>query len=137
MFAALTAVRLREAVDAADSTLLATKAWMSPDDVQATDLPLARATEKTLASMHAVLVKTAEARARELGEDAEKPGDDDDDVERKARHLRQTRASEVRVVACVEDLRVPPRSDAVRFEAVAVDVADADAGEESRGVVGT
>ena len=106
MFAALTVVRLREAVAEAD--LSGTKSWISSDDVKATKLPLAKATEKVIGSMHAILVKTKEARdwelegmGRPLGV-MEKEKDSD-----KRLGLRRTKAAEVRVVRCLEDLRLP------------------------------
>ena len=106
MFAALTVVRLREAVAEAD--LSGTKSWISSDDVKATKLPLAKATEKVIGSMHAILVKTEEARDRELEGMGgplgvmEKEKDSD-----KRLGLRRTKAAEVRVVRCLEDLRLP------------------------------
>ena len=106
MFAALTVVRLREAVAEAD--LIGTKSWISSDDVKATNLPLAKATEKVIGSMHAILVKTEEAKDRELEGMGgplgimEKEKDSD-----KRLGLRRTRAAEVRVVRCLEDLRLP------------------------------
>ncbi|KKK24279.1 pyridoxine kinase [Aspergillus rambellii] len=67
MFAALTVARLREAVfTAADPDLKNRKSWVSGDEVPATELPLAKAAEKVLASMHDVLEKTMEARDAEL-----------------------------------------------------------------------
>ena len=104
LFAALTIVRLREATLAAG--LQATPSWLSPDGVAAVDLPLARAVEKVLASMHVVLGKTKAAvdraeEAAELGGSAQgKEGE-------RVRHLRRTRAAEVRVVRHLEDLRAP------------------------------
>ena len=65
MFAALTVARLSEAVSAVDG-LRATKSWVSPDDVAATDLPLASSTVKVLSSMHSVLERTLESRDAEL-----------------------------------------------------------------------
>ena len=106
LFAALTVVRLREAVAEAD--LSGTKSWISSDDVNATKLPLAKATEKVIGSMHAILVKTEEARDRELEGMGgplgvmEKEKDSD-----KRLGLRRTKAAEVRVVRCLEDLRWP------------------------------
>ncbi|KAI9759615.1 MAG: putative pyridoxal kinase, partial [Candelina submexicana] len=108
MFAALLVVRLREAVIA--SNLLSTKSWVSPDDVCTTDLPLARAAEKVLASMQAVLEKTKIARDEALSEGAmggplgtmEKEKDSG-----KRGHLRRTKAAEVRIVRNVADLREP------------------------------
>ncbi|KAK4132499.1 Ribokinase-like protein, partial [Trichocladium antarcticum] len=75
MFAALMVVRMREAVHntvaftgggcggggGVGERLTGTEAWRSGDEVDALDLPLARAAEKVLASMHEVLTKTAEA----------------------------------------------------------------------------
>lgn len=119
MFAALMTVRLREAVAAATEGLFSTKSWMSADDVSATELPLAKATEKTLASMHAVLAKTAASRAAELAEEPKGIAEDE-----KAKHLRITRAAEVRVVRYVDDLRNPRRASdsesGPSFSAVAI-----------------
>merc|ERR1711939_1167705 len=44
--------------------LLDTAAWMPDDDVPAVELPLAKATEKVLSSMHMVLEKTIQAKGR-------------------------------------------------------------------------
>ncbi|CAP69428.1 uncharacterized protein PODANS_1_10920, partial [Podospora anserina S mat+] len=64
MFAALMVVRMREAVcDASTSTepgLDTRRSWLSEDGVGALELPLARAAERVLGSMHEVLAKTAE-----------------------------------------------------------------------------
>ncbi|KAF4267045.1 hypothetical protein CNMCM8812_002434 [Aspergillus fumigatus] len=110
MFAALTVARLREAVFAADSTLRSTKSWVSPDDVKATDLPLAKATVKVLASMHSVLERTLEARDAELraaasAEETE-PGLSEEEKQ-KREYLRRTKAAEVRVVRNGRFLREP------------------------------
>jgi len=98
---------------------------MPPDEVTATDLPLAKATEKVLASMHAVLGKTAEAREKELGDTI---GDDEDEHKT---HLRRTRASEIRVVSCADLLRNPPTTfaDGLAFKAVAVNEEKAEGDE--------
>ncbi|THC97308.1 hypothetical protein EYZ11_003199 [Aspergillus tanneri] len=108
MFAALTVARLREAVFAADSQLQKTKSWISPDDVKATDLPLAQATVKVLASMHTVLEKTMEGRDAEL-RSAVTQGDEQLTVEerQKREHLRKTKAAEVRLVRNARFLRDP------------------------------
>ena len=113
MFAALTVVRLREAVGQAN--LDHTKSWVSPDDVEAVELPLAKAAEKVLGSMHTVLSKTKEARDREL-EGMNRLMEQEKDSEKRLR-LRRTKAAEVRVVRCLGDLR-EPRCDwnAVAFE---------------------
>lgn len=114
MFAALTVARLREAVYAAGPALRETRSWVSPDDVKATDLPLAKATEKVLASMHTVLEKTMEARdamlraATEADADAAEQQPALSDEERAKRdHLRRTKAAEVRLVRNVRYLRDP------------------------------
>ncbi|KKA22873.1 Pyridoxal kinase [Rasamsonia emersonii CBS 393.64] len=101
MFAALTVARLREAVFAADAdpALRNTRSWVSPDDVPATELPLAKATEKVLASMHSVLEKTLEARNAELAAAAAAAATTETDStsaeeRQKREHLRRTKASE-------------------------------------------
>ncbi|KAK6440789.1 putative pyridoxal kinase [Oleoguttula sp. CCFEE 5521] len=107
MFASLMSGRLRQAAASAD--LLTTKSWQSPDDVLPHDLPLAKAAEKVLASMHAVLKDTAKHYDTVIEEWTEshadgKSGDD----EAEERHLRFTRAAEVRVVRNAGALREPP-----------------------------
>lgn len=134
MFAALMAVRFREASSAA--SLLETGSWRPEDSTSAAELPLARAAETVLRSMHAVLVKTAQARERELEAEAsaEAPGTGDgtSEIERTAEdekgaevdrreHLRRTKASEIRAVRFMKDLREPEVQGNVVFEAVAVD----------------
>ncbi len=121
MFAALTVVRLREAVTAAG--LSKTKSWVSPDEVEAVELPLARAAEMVLGSMQSVLWKTKVARDEALegmGGVLEMEGGSEKRV-----HLRKTKAAEVRVVRNLEDLRAPERV----YRARAV-------GEEGEDVVG-
>ncbi|KAI9723136.1 MAG: putative pyridoxal kinase [Chrysothrix sp. TS-e1954] len=105
MFAALTAVRHREAVANTSPSLLSTRSWRPPDDFSATELPLARATEKTLASMQKILTKTAQAREKELRDviSLDHRGQRIEDLS----HERKVRASEVRVVNCMDDLRYP------------------------------
>lgn len=120
MFASLILVRFREAALQAD--LLTTKSWMSSDDVtDPRELPLAKACEKVLSSMQAVLEKTAKAREEVMkvyvGGEEEKgksgsvgsgmdgvPGGDSVD---KKRYLAATKAGEVQVVRNVADLRQP------------------------------
>ena len=103
MFAALTVVRLREAITQANLNNI--KSWVSPDEVEAVDLPLAKAAEKVLGSMHTVLSKTKEARDKELDGMAavmEKEKDSEKRI-----WLRKTKAAEVKVVRCIGDLRDP------------------------------
>jgi len=121
MLAALTVARLREAVFAAG--LQKTAHWLSPDDVEPAELPLAKATEKVLASMQAVLAKTAAAMEVELkaSEDADEKAlgtrsteENGAADEAKRKHLMKTKAAEVRVVRNVEDLRNPPDIEGFR-----------------------
>ena len=69
------------------------------------DLPLAKAVEKVLGSMHTVLSKTKEARDTEL-EAMSGRMEQEKDSEKRV-WLRQTKAAEVRVVRCLGDLREP------------------------------
>lgn len=125
MFAALTVARLREATVAAN--LQNTASWKSPDDVAAADLPLAQATSKVLASMQAVLAKTAAACAVEMeaydkrvGLEGVGSGEEAEQERKRKRGLRLSRAAEVRVVRNVGDLVAPP--DFEKFKATAVEV---------------
>lgn len=127
MFAALIIPRLIEAVQAAsgpDPTLPTTPSWRSPDHVPADALPLAQACQKVLASMQAVLSKTAascfakmegyDGRVRGVGAGlGQGDADAEEEEEGKARHLALMQASEVQVVRHVGDL-VEPR-DLERF----------------------
>ncbi|KAJ5121786.1 hypothetical protein N7448_002919 [Penicillium atrosanguineum] len=113
MFAALMVARLREAVVDAGKDLQNTPSWVSPDSVPASDLPLARATVKVLASMHSVLERTMEARNAELAAAVpEQNGDLSSEEQQKRDHLRRTKAAEVRLVRNARFLRDPH----VKFE---------------------
>ncbi|KAL8963611.1 MAG: hypothetical protein Q9193_000154 [Seirophora villosa] len=114
MFAALIVVRLREAVS--QEELFGTKSWRSPDNVGAPDLPLAKATEKVLGSMHAVLAKTKVARDAELEKMSGPQGAFEKDGEKRL-HLRKTKAAEVRLVRNLQDLIEPD----VKFQAQALE----------------
>ena len=120
MFAALILVRFREAAIAAD--LLATRSWMSPDRVEAVDLPLARAAKTVLASMHTVLEQTMVASNAELEQRFGKTGVEGGtkasmglvveglegkDLEERKRYLAETKATEVRIVRNVGALKCP------------------------------
>lgn len=136
MFAALAVVRLREAVT--DAKLNNTKSWVSPDDVKAVDLPLAKAAKKVLGSMHTILSKTKTARDKEL----EGMGGPQGAMERekdseKRLGLRRAKAAEVKVVRCLGDLREP----SLDWKVEAVEEGGAGAGAEAseiphRGAVG-
>ena len=101
MFAALILVRLREAVFNTEG-LSSIAAWVSADDVEVKELPLAKAAEKVLASMHEILGRTKIKRDEEWTQyrkHAEK-GDD----EKRDRQAR-SKAAEVRLVRNVGLLR--------------------------------
>ena len=78
LFAALAIVRLRES--SLEAGLDKTSSWLSPDHIQATELPLAKAVEKVLASMHKILGKTKAARD-ELMKTAIEPSETQDNEE--------------------------------------------------------
>lgn len=123
MFAALMVSRLRQA--AAEANLLGTRSWLSGDEVAPKDLPLAKAAEKVLASMHAVLKDTA-ARYEEVASAWGDEGVDggEEEVET-ARHLRLTKAAEVRVVRGAKWLREPPSLDGFEARTVVLDGGEA------------
>jgi pyridoxine kinase len=124
MFAALMVARLQQEAGAAG--LLGVASWRSPDGVAAEELPLAKAAEKVLASMHAVLKDTAaryERQAEVLREEESKGVDGQATEEEKetARHLRLTKAAEVRVVKNAQALREPPVIDGFKAKGVRVE----------------
>jgi pyridoxine kinase len=105
MFAALMLVRFREAVNDIPG-LMETDAWVSGDGVGATELPLARATEKVLASMHEVLSRTKERRDEEMEMWANRVGTSAEEDEKKLR-LVKSKAAEVRLVRNLGALKNP------------------------------
>jgi len=115
MFAALMLVRLREAVWEVEG-LHETAAWVSKDEVKAEELPLARATEKVLASMHNVLMKTKEKRDEEVGRWEQSVGGRDAADDEKKLRLVKSKAAEVRLVRNLDSLWNP----VVKFRAESV-----------------
>lgn len=111
MFAALMVVRMRQAVAAAEGggALGSTESWLSPDGVNALDLPLARAAERVLASMHEVLAATCESMKAEVKRAEADIGGGDE----KRMHLARSKAAELRLVRHLGSLREP----AVEFKA--------------------
>lgn len=106
MFAALIVVRLREAVYHTEG-LMGKHSWVSGDEVGETELPLAKATEKVLASMHQVLVRTKERRDEEwerYQNSASKSGRGEDE---KRDRLMRSKVAEVRLVRNVSCLKRP------------------------------
>ena len=135
MFAAILVARLRQA--AQEANLLNKASWRSSDDVAGPDLPLAKAAEKVLASMHAILKDTAQhydAAAEKLKGERESQMNEGLDEEAKKekeveRHLRLTRAAEVRVVRNAKALREPPNLENFGAQPIAIEV-DGDEHEE-------
>ncbi|KAL2133913.1 hypothetical protein VTI74DRAFT_1387 [Chaetomium olivicolor] len=120
MFAALMVVRMREAVHNGSSgqkerdgpPLMERESWLSDDSVDALDLPLARAAEKVLASMHEVLTKTAESMQRTIkkaqaGIAADAVDGVGEEAEEKKLHLLKSKAAELRLVRHLDSLRFP------------------------------
>ena len=126
MFAALMVVRMREAVhnghqgqgeegQGGGSLLMERASWLSEDSVDALDLPLAKAAEKVLASMHEVLSKTAEnmeraekkARAGVAADVDGIPTGTEAEAEAKKAHLLKSKAAELRLVRHLDSLRFP------------------------------
>ncbi|KAI0409441.1 Ribokinase-like protein [Xylaria palmicola] len=114
MFAALMVVRMREAVvySAGEATRHAAS-WVSPDDVAPTDLPLARAAEKVLASMHEVLARTCEHMPSDLAaavaRASARRGVSEDVVraEGETMHLLKSQAAELKLARNLGCLREP------------------------------
>jgi pyridoxine kinase len=119
MFAALMVSRLRQ--EASLANLLETSSWRSPDEVSPQDLPLAKAAEKVLASMHAVLKDTAAKYEREVAAIASEKAEGTDEEIETTRHLRLTKAAEVRVVRNAKLLREPPALEGFGAKAVLLD----------------
>lgn len=133
MFAALMVARLREACGRED--LLSQPNWQSPDEVKSAELPLATAAETVLASMHAVLEKTMQAReesVRQIDEEVRGMAEGE-----KKRHLRLTKAAEVRVVRNVKDLLHPPETDRFKAKALEVELSAKEPTADGLGVVKT
>ena len=112
MFAALLVARFRAA--AAEAGLLGVSSWVSPDDVTATELPLAKAAEMVVASMQAVLRKTHDAylAEKEKFEEAERrtghgEADEDTQAEDRKKKLFLSKVSELRLVRNIGDVMRP------------------------------
>lgn len=115
MFAALMLVRFREAVNNVPG-LMETAAWVSDDSVPSTELPLAKATEKVLASMHEVLSNTKIKRDEELEKYNKQVGGRDALSDEKKLRLVKSKAAEVRLVRNLGALKIPD----VKFRAETV-----------------
>jgi pyridoxine kinase len=106
MFAALMVVRLREAVYKTEG-LMEKASWISDDGIEATELPLARATEKVLASMHDVLIKTKQKRDREIDKYMAKVDGRTEEEDPKEYKLVLAKASEISLVRHLDCLKNP------------------------------
>ncbi|KAL7925034.1 Ribokinase-like protein [Trichoderma austrokoningii] len=114
MFGALITSRIREATDAVPG-LRGRASWLSDDDVAATELPLARAAEKVLASMHEVLARTRDAMPAVMERTWAELKDGDRKDEEKA-HYVKSKAAELQLVTNLDSLRSP----SIKFSATKV-----------------
>ncbi len=113
MFGALVTVRMREAA-ATSPSLMARGSWVSDDDVAAVDLPLARATEKVLASMHEVLTHTKDAMQGVVDRTLAAMATEEERSGEKQRMLAGKKAAELQLVRNLDCLRTPEKSIEVR-----------------------
>ncbi|KAM0296289.1 hypothetical protein ACHAPM_010281 [Fusarium culmorum] len=106
MFGALMVIRMREAVFNANEHLRHTTSWLSDDAVSAIELPLARAAEKVLGSMHEVLSKTCEGMKKVVERTAGDMKAEDRENDTKV-HLVKSKAAELQLVRNLDCLRTP------------------------------
>ena len=95
-------VRFREVTGTMN--LHATPSWVCADEVDAVALPLTRAAETVLGSMHRILQKTKRARDEAFLEQQGSGGPRGEESEQRLR-VRMAKAAEVRVVRNVADLK--------------------------------
>ncbi|KAK2591504.1 putative pyridoxal kinase [Conoideocrella luteorostrata] len=105
MFGALITARMREAVQDV-AGLINQASWLSDDSVTAIELPLARATEKVLASMHEVLRKTRDGM-QSVAERTRATLTEEERATGKGEQQIKSKASELRLVQNLESLRSP------------------------------
>lgn len=105
MFGALITTRMREAVEAVPG-LNERASWLSDDDVLAQDLPLAKATERVLASMNEVLTRTREAMPSSIERTRASMTEEEKSDDAKG-HYVKTKAAELQLVRNLECLRTP------------------------------
>jgi pyridoxine kinase len=130
MFAATLVARLRQAAQKAG--VLDKSSWRSEDNVAGPDLPLAKAAEMGLASMHAILRDTAkhyDQASQSLSKEPSQETNENVRMESKEakemqRHLRLTRAAEVRVVRNAKALLEPPDLGNFKAQPVVLDAED-------------
>jgi pyridoxine kinase len=114
MFAALTVVRMREAVYHVDG-LKGVRSWVSDDSIDAADLPLAKAAEKVVASMHEVLSKTQQGLKEAVGK-VEAQTDVATAEGKKKLHLAKSKAAELKLVRNLSCLQSP----SIQFKAIKI-----------------
>ncbi|TLS24777.1 hypothetical protein PpBr36_08649 [Pyricularia pennisetigena] len=114
MFAALMVARMRQAVfGSPDHEKLKTqKSWVSDDAVEVSELPLAKAAEKVLATMHEILTKTSASMEVDMAKVkaalGSEPATDAEAAEYKRKmHLHKSKAAELRLVRNLDSLRFP------------------------------
>lgn len=107
MFAAMMVIRMREAAQQVPG-LRETPSWLSGDETASLDLPLARAVEKVLASMHEVLSRTAAGMTSIIDRTVAGMSEEDKGNEKKM-HLVKSKAAEVNIVRHLDCLRSPGR----------------------------
>lgn len=114
MFGALMVVRMREAVSNVPG-LAQTPSWLSGDDVATLELPLVKAAEKVLASMHELLSKTCEGMAEVVGR-TQRGMSEGERADEKKQQLLRSKGAELQLVRNLECLRSP----VAQFRAVEV-----------------
>lgn len=108
MFGALITTRMREAVNAVPG-LREGSSWLSDDNVPVTELPLARAAERTLASMHEVLSRTRDAMPGVI-ERTRKTQSEEDKADATKQHYVKAKAAELQLVRNLDCLRSPQQA---------------------------
>lgn len=108
MFGALITTRMREAVNAVPG-LRERSSWLSDDNVPVTELPLGRAAERTLASMHEVLSRTRDAMPGVI-ERTKKTLSEEDNADVTKQHYVKTKAAELQLVRNLDCLRSPQQA---------------------------
>ena len=106
VFGALVTARMREAVRAVPG-LSDSPSWLSGGDVAAVDLPLARAVEKVLGSMHDVLTRTRDGMQAVVAKTNAQVLTDDERTQGTGAHQIKSKAAELRLVQNLECLQNP------------------------------
>ncbi|PHH64375.1 hypothetical protein CDD82_1773 [Ophiocordyceps australis] len=105
MFGALITMRMREAVEQVPG-LSSRASWLSDDDISGVDLPLARATEKVLDSMHVTLSRTRDGMAA-IMERTRVAMTDEERLDASNAHIMQAKAAELQLVRNLDCLQNP------------------------------